>query len=74
MRSLAEEIYHIPEYFERHFGSFWVAKQNGTLKGIFGLEQWQGYDMELRYMLIPTLTVKGFPGKRLTDLRPMGFP
>ena len=74
VRSLAEEIDHISEYYEQHFDSFLVAKQNGTMKGIFGLEQWQGDDMELRCMLIPTLTVKGFPGKRLTDLRPMGFP
>jgi len=35
VRSLAEEIDHISEYYERYFGSFWVAKQNGTLKGIF---------------------------------------
>jgi len=74
VRSLAEEIDHIPEYFERHFGSFWVAKQNGTLKGIFALEQWQSDDMELRCMLTPTPTVKGLKGKRLADLRPMGFP
>ena len=74
VRSLAEEINHISEYYERYFGSFWVAKQNGMLKGMFWLEQWQDDDMELRCMLIPTLTVKGLPGKRLTDLRPMGFP
>ena len=65
-RSLAAEIDHISNYYKQHFDNFWVAKQNGTLKGMFGLEQWKDDGLELRRMYVdPGTRRQGIAGHML---------
>tara|TARA_B110000046_G_scaffold11136_1_gene11053 strand:- start:8 stop:409 length:402 start_codon:yes stop_codon:yes gene_type:complete len=65
-RSLAAEIDHISEYYKQHFGNFWVAKQNGTLKGMLGLEQWEDDGLELRRIYVdPGTRRQGIAGHML---------
>lgn len=51
-RSLAEEIDRIPNYYGARHGSFWVARVNGRLVGMFGLEAAADDAMELRRMYV----------------------
>ncbi|HEY5280991.1 MAG TPA: GNAT family N-acetyltransferase [Pseudolabrys sp.] len=51
-RSLAEEIDRIPEYYGARQGSFWVARVDGKLFGMFGLEAAGDGAMELRRMYV----------------------
>ena len=65
-RSLAAEIDHISKYYKQHFDNFWDAKQNGTLKGMFGLEQWKDDGMELRRIYVDSGTCRqGIAGHML---------
>jgi putative acetyltransferase len=52
VRSLAEEIDRIPDYYGARQGSFWVARVDGKLFGMFGLEAAGDGAMELRRMYV----------------------
>ena len=51
-RSLAEEIDVIPDYYGARGGAFFVARKDGRLTGMFGLEAAGAGAMELRRMYV----------------------
>jgi RimJ/RimL family protein N-acetyltransferase len=53
MRSLAEEIDRIPEYYAAHGGSFWIVEDaDRALVGTFGLETVEAGTAEIRRMYV----------------------
>ncbi|MDJ0896620.1 MAG: GNAT family N-acetyltransferase [Alphaproteobacteria bacterium] len=51
-QSIRDEIGRIPEYYDSHGGSFWVATCDDALAGMFGLERMDVGIMELRRMYV----------------------
>ncbi len=51
-QSIRDEIGRISEYYDRHGGSFWVARCDHALVGMFGLERKDVGIMELRRMYV----------------------
>ena len=51
-QSIRDEIGRIPEYYQSHGGSFWIATCENALAGMFGLERKDVGIMELRRMYV----------------------
>jgi len=52
VRSLADEIDRITDYYDERNGGFWVAIRDGELVGMFGLEAASSDALELRRMYV----------------------
>ena len=66
IRSLAEEIDRIADYYASRNGGFWVAVDDDEIVGMFGLEASGEHAMELRRMYVaPGLRRRGIARKML---------
>src|SRR4051812_20182031 len=66
IRSLAEEIDRIADYYPSRNGGFWVAVDDDEIVGMFGLEASGEHAMELRRMYVaPGLRRRGIARKML---------
>ncbi|MCP3464270.1 GNAT family N-acetyltransferase [Bradyrhizobium sp. CCGUVB23] len=66
-RSLAEEVDRIADYYSERNGGFWVAVEDRTIVGMFGLEPAGDGAMELRRMYVdPAVRRRGI-ARRMLD-------
>jgi putative acetyltransferase len=65
-RSLTEEMDRVSAYYSERGGAFWVARQDGDIVGMFGLEPFDDHSYELRRMYVsPTARRLGIASKML---------
>jgi putative acetyltransferase len=64
-QALAEEIDRIAAYYSERNSGFWVATQNESVVGMFGLERASPDAMELRRMYVDPATRRAGIGRRM---------